>query len=80
MPIYEFKCVNCNELNEFLLVNKDEEVELKCRKCNSFELERVMSATHYATGTSEKNTQVSSQTRTCGSGTCSTYDIPGHCR
>jgi putative FmdB family regulatory protein len=81
MPIYEFKCLKCEEFIELLVMNKDEEIELKCPKCRCEELERVLSSTSYSMADgSEKNQGVKSQTRTCGSGSCTTYEIPGHTR
>jgi len=43
MPIYEYKCLDCGNLNEFLfLFNKEE--KLVCRYCGSERLERVPSS------------------------------------
>jgi putative FmdB family regulatory protein len=79
MPIYEFKCLKCEEFIELLVMNKDEEVELKCPKCKCEDLERVLSSTSYSmVDGSVKSQGVKSQTRTCGSGSCTTYEIPGH--
>ncbi len=58
-----------------LLMNDKDKVELICPKCNSEELERVMSATHYAMGAAGGG--MKSQTRTCPSGSCTTYEVPG---
>ena len=81
MPIYEFKCLKCEEFIELLVMNKDEKIELKCPKCDSEELERVLSSTSYnVSDGSGKNKGVKSQTRTCTSGSCTTYEIPGHSR
>ena len=81
MPIYEFKCLKCEEFIELLVMNKDEEIELKCPKCKCEELERVLSSTSYSMSDgSGKSQGVKSQTRTCGSGSCTTYEIPGHTR
>ena len=33
MPIFEFKCLKCEEFIEMLVMNQDDEVELKCPKC-----------------------------------------------
>ena len=78
MPIYEFKCMNCNELNELLVINNDEEKIMGCPKCKSKDFERVISvANHWmGTGSSQKSTG-NIQNRTCSSGSCVTYDIPG---
>ena len=79
MPIYEFKCLKCEEFIELLVMNKDEKVELKCPKCDCEDLERVLSSTSYSVADGPGKTQgVKSQTRTCGSGSCTTYEIPGH--
>lgn len=81
MPIYEFKCLKCEEFIELLLMNKDEEIELKCPKCASKDLERVLSSTNFSMGIGSGTGQgAKSQTRTCGSGSCTTYEIPGHTR
>ncbi len=78
MPIYEFKCLKCQEYFELLVMNQDEELDLKCPKCNSKELERIASTTSYVMGDGPgKNQKVSSKTRTCSTGTCTTYEIPG---
>ena len=78
MPIYEFKCMKCNEFFELLVMNKDEEVALCCPKCSSEEFERVISSTSFTMGEgSDKKRGATSQTRTCSSGSCTTYTIPG---
>jgi putative FmdB family regulatory protein len=81
MPIYEFKCLKCEEFFELILMNKNEEAELKCPKCGSEEFERVISTTNFAMGASQGvKESASSQTRSCSSGSCTTYNIPGHTR
>lgn len=81
MPIYEFKCLKCNELVEILFKNQEDKVQPACPRCKGENLERVLSTTRYAMGASaSKGTGVSSQTRSCPSGSCTTYDIPGPTR
>jgi putative FmdB family regulatory protein len=81
MPIYEFKCSKCSEFFELLLMNSNDEEELKCPKCGSDAFERVISTTNFAMGAgSGSKPSVSSQTRSCSSGSCTTYNIPGHTR
>ncbi len=78
MPIYEFKCLKCEEFIEILVMKKSDEVEMRCPKCRSEELERVLSQTSYHVGaTSGSKSGASTQTRTCSGGSCTTYDIPG---
>ena len=81
MPIYEFKCLKCEEFIELLFRNQDEEIEIKCPSCESEDLERVLSATSYSMGDGSQTTKrVTSQTKTCSAGSCTTYDIPGPTR
>ncbi len=82
MPIYEFKCLKCNEYFELLLMKSDEKIEMKCPECSSGQVERVISHTSYAMGGNgtEENRKASAQTRTCSGGTCTSYDIPGPSR
>ncbi len=78
MPIYEFRCLKCNHCLEILVMNKDEQVEMKCSQCGSGELERIMSSTNYAMGSGQPAREAAStQTRTCSSGTCTTWNLPG---
>lgn len=80
MPLYEFKCEKCNEIFELLVMSHEEEVEMKCPHCGAADFERVLSTTHYAMGAgtgSGAGARPSVQTRTCSSGSCTTYDIPG---
>ena len=81
MPLYEFKCLKCQAYFEMLVMNKEEEVELKCPECKSEEFERIISATNFAMGdSSASGNKPSATTKTCSSGSCTTYDIPGHSR
>jgi len=79
MPIYEFKCLKCQTYFEMLVMNKDEEVELKCPECKSEDFERIISSTNFAMGdSSDSGNKPSVTTRTCSTGSCTTYEIPGH--
>ena len=61
-----------------LIRNNDDKVEMACPKCNSEDFERIMSCTnHQMGGGSAAKQQASAQTRSCSSGTCTTYEIPG---
>ena len=76
MPIYEFKCLKCNECFEILFTSSQETAELKCAKCDSQDIERVLSSTNFAIS-SGGGSGATAQTRSCSSGSCSTFDIPG---
>ena len=77
MPIYEFKCSDCETFFEILLFNGQEEKEVACPQCGSQKFSRVLSSTNYAMGQGGGNTGASSTTRSCPSGNCTTYEIPG---
>jgi putative FmdB family regulatory protein len=44
MPIFEYKCKKCNYVFEVLLGPSDAENKLKCEKCGSRKLEKLISA------------------------------------
>lgn len=76
MPIYEFKCLGCGHVFELLkLKQKDEQSGMKCPKCSSLEVERVLSLVSVITSSGGKK---SKQTvKSCGSGSCASFEIPG---
>ncbi len=83
MPIYEFKCSECETFFEILVMKSDEEHEIKCTQCGSSAVERVVSATNYAmapSGSGGQTRGASKQERTCSSGSCTTYTVPGESR
>lgn len=83
MPIYEFKCLQCNEYMEILILgSSSEDIEMKCSKCGSAELERIISATNFSTssGSSASRSTALSQSRTCSGGSCTTWNLPGNSR
>ena len=76
MPLYEFKCSQCNDIVELLIMHSDEAVALQCPRCRGENLERVLSAANYSTA-GKGGAGLSAQTRQCSGGSCTTYDIPG---
>lgn len=80
MPIYEFKCLECENTFELLLINTQETLEMNCPKCDCKNIEKIMSTTHYAVGVSGTGASPKAQTRSCSSGSCTTIDLPGHSR
>jgi putative FmdB family regulatory protein len=82
MPIYEFRCLSCNNCFELLAVRQDDKMEMKCPDCGNEEVERVLSCVSYVMGSSSSGnsdrTKVTS--KSCSGGTCATIDIPGPSR
>ncbi len=81
MPLYEFRCLKCQELFELLVMGQNDTVEMKCPHCGASDFERVMSTASYSmTGGGGATAGPSAQSRTCAGGSCTTYDIPGPTR
>ncbi|MBW1895961.1 MAG: zinc ribbon domain-containing protein [Deltaproteobacteria bacterium] len=81
MPIYEFRCMKCNEVFEILKISEGDEVEMKCPHCDAESFERVLSTTNYAMGFAKGESRSPKvRSRECASGTCSTIELPGHSR
>ena len=81
MPIFEFKCLKCEEYIEILVMgSNDDQVEMKCTKCGCEDLERILSTTSHSIANGSSGPQASAQTRTCSGGSCTTWDLPGHSR
>ncbi len=82
MPIHEFKCTSCDHMFEMLIMNKDEIEELRCPKCMSPEVEKLMSAANVsvcpASAPASGGGEPSVQSHTCSSGSCTTFELPGH--
>ena len=78
MPIYEFRCLKCGHVFELLqLKKKQEETKMKCPKCKSPEIERVLSTIGVI---KSGNTKITQTTKSCSGGSCATFEIPGHSR
>ncbi|MEW6584328.1 MAG: zinc ribbon domain-containing protein [Nitrospirota bacterium] len=76
MPIYEFRCLKCGKVFELLKLKKeDESLTMKCPKCSSQEVERVLSTINI--GSSVHGGKAKSTTKSCGSGSCASFEIPG---
>jgi len=81
MPIYEFRCSGCGHVQEFIITGSGENVEMKCGECNGEALERVLSRTNYAMGSSGSGSRSgpSATTRNCGPGkSCTSIELPGY--
>ncbi len=79
MPIYEFRCLKCNEVFEILMVSTEDKVEMKCSHCGSENFERVLSTTSYAMAFGKRESRGPRvESRECASGTCTTWNLPGY--
>ena len=79
MPIFEFRCLSCQELFEFLQMGSSDSVEAKCPKCGAESFERVMSSTNFAMGAGgSAKPAVAGESRQCQGGSCHSWNLPGH--
>ena len=44
MPIYEYRCPDCEAVNEVIVMSGDNPEPLSCEKCGAAGMERIMSA------------------------------------
>jgi len=76
MPIYEFRCLKCGKVFELLKLKKEDEgVTMKCPKCSSPDVERVLSTINI--GASVRGGKAKSTMKSCGGGTCASIEVPG---
>jgi putative FmdB family regulatory protein len=76
MPIYEFRCLKCGKTFELLKLKKeDEAVKMKCPECGSPEVERVLSSVSVLSSSGGKKAKQT--VKSCSSGSCATFEIPG---
>ena len=73
MPIYEYRCKSCGEIEEFLVGTSERDEEIVCKNCGNNELEKIMSVAAISIGT--KNSPVETccgQEEQCETPSCST--------
>lgn len=47
MPIYDYRCIDCGNISEFLVgIDFEGAKSLTCKQCGSPRLEKVLSASH----------------------------------
>ncbi|RUM89039.1 MAG: zinc ribbon domain-containing protein [Thermodesulfatator sp.] len=82
MPIYEFHCEECGEEFEVLCRNRAEAEEVKCQKCGSSKVKRLMSTITpiVDSGGKASDRPRVAETHTCETGTCTHLELPGYSR
>jgi len=74
MPIYEYHCEKCGQVNEFLILGKQE--QLHCKECGGEKLTKLLSAHNTSNNTSQRLAEP-------GSGGCcgkpNSCGTPGSC-
>jgi len=76
MPIYEYRCEKCGQVNEFLILGKQE--QLSCKQCGGKDLTKLLSAHN----TSPSSTSVKRVAEPGAGGCCGTPNscgAPGSC-
>jgi len=68
VPIYTYVCKDCGEKFDLLIGMISEKIELKCKKCNSSNIDRVLSS--FSVGNS--SSKLGSSGPSCSTGTCPT--------
>ncbi len=52
MPIYEYRCEKCGQVNEFLILGKQE--QLSCKQCGAGDLTKLLSAHNTSNSLAQK--------------------------
>ncbi len=79
MPIYEFRCMGCGELFEVLSVSARAGEAVRCPECGGEFLERVLSRVARSRGDGARGEAAyEATTRSCPTGSCGTFTLPGH--
>jgi len=70
MPIYEYRCSNCGEDFEELVLSKSSAIN--CPKCHGSKVSKLMSATSFKSSEKFVSSSDTSGCSTCSSHNCST--------
>ncbi|KAF0112472.1 MAG: FmdB family regulatory protein [Chloroflexi bacterium] len=70
MPIYEYRCSNCQTKFEVIRAMKDSDAEIPCKSCNSADTKRVLSLC-YAKSEGRSTSSGSHGCGGCSGGSCS---------
>lgn len=70
MPLYDYKCAECETVFEELVRSSSEESELRCPKCGSAAVKRQISSFAMGTSSSAERGASSSSISGCSGGSC----------
>lgn len=68
MPIYTYICKDCGEQFDLLIGITSEKVELKCKKCDSSNIDKTFAP--FGINVSSGSNNLSSSGPSCPTGTC----------
>ncbi|MBN2144042.1 MAG: zinc ribbon domain-containing protein [Candidatus Aureabacteria bacterium] len=66
MPVYSYRCKDCNEPFELLVGVTSEKTEFQCHKCKSTRIEKMISGFSIGGGSDKRNDSEPG----CPTGTC----------
>lgn len=72
MPIYQYKCLECGDVSEFLILGSSDSKALACRSCGSQSLERLISAPSLLKNVTNSGATCCGRTERCETPPCST--------
>ncbi|MBU0729926.1 MAG: zinc ribbon domain-containing protein [Proteobacteria bacterium] len=55
MPIYEYKCQDCNNMFEALIISANDLDQIECPKCESRKVKKTISASSFRLASSSSN-------------------------
>ncbi len=55
MPIYEYRCEKCGQVNEFLILGKQD--QLRCMQCGGENLTKLLSAHNTSSSPSQRSAE-----------------------
>ncbi len=83
MPIHEFTCNSCHHTFEILIMNREEMDLIRCPKCQSPDVGRLMSAANVSVASGSSSSEPSGpkiNSHSCSSGSCTSIELPGYKR
>lgn len=70
MPIYEFKCKQCDKIFDEFILNSNNLSTIYCPQCNSKDVSKMMSTFGFSSNSTSLNSNTSCSS--CGTKNCAT--------